>query len=177
MSTDTMIALSVAEALLLVVVLALALTRVRQGLSGISGGLTALAGALATVESQHLRPLGAAVAQINARFATICACCRGSLPRQRSSCARSQGDRHGRSLAHVRRAHRLARPARCHPKRSPRRCAQHHSDGHCDCRSRAGGSKDLDAVIALVTTQNYISQTVAGLANYGGSLDAALPNA
>jgi hypothetical protein len=38
-------------------------------------------------------------------------------------------------------------------------------------------SKDLDAVIALVTTQNYISQTVAGLANYGGSLDAALPNA
>ena len=38
-------------------------------------------------------------------------------------------------------------------------------------------SKDLDAVIALVTTQNYISQTVAGLAHYGGSLDAALPNA
>ncbi len=71
MSTDTMIALSVAEAALLVVVLALALTRVRQGLAGISGGLTALAGALATVESQHLRPLGTAVAQINARFATI----------------------------------------------------------------------------------------------------------
>ncbi|HVF78235.1 MAG TPA: hypothetical protein VNA28_08040 [Solirubrobacteraceae bacterium] len=38
-------------------------------------------------------------------------------------------------------------------------------------------SKDLDAVIALVTTQNYISQTVAGLANYGGSLDVALPDA
>jgi hypothetical protein len=38
-------------------------------------------------------------------------------------------------------------------------------------------SRDLDAVIALVTTQNYISQTVAGLANYGGSLDAALPDA
>jgi hypothetical protein len=38
-------------------------------------------------------------------------------------------------------------------------------------------SKDLDAVIALVTTQNYISQTVAGLAHYGGSLDTALPNA
>jgi hypothetical protein len=41
----------------------------------------------------------------------------------------------------------------------------------------AAGSKDLDAVIALVTTQNYISQVVAGLANYGGSLDAALPDA
>jgi hypothetical protein len=41
----------------------------------------------------------------------------------------------------------------------------------------AAASKDLDAIIALVTTQNYISQVVAGLANYGGSLDAALPNA
>jgi len=38
-------------------------------------------------------------------------------------------------------------------------------------------SNDLDAVIALVTTQNYISQVVAGLANYGGSLDVALPDA
>ncbi len=71
MSTDLMIAASVAEAIALVVILAIALTRVRQGLTGISGGLTALAGALATVESQHLRQLGAVVAQINARFATI----------------------------------------------------------------------------------------------------------
>jgi hypothetical protein len=38
-------------------------------------------------------------------------------------------------------------------------------------------SKDLDAVIALVATQNYISQVVAGLAHYGGSLDTALPDA
>ena len=71
MSTDTLIMLSVAEALLLVVILSIALTRVRQGLGGISGGLTALAGALATVESQHLRHLGATVAQINDRFKTI----------------------------------------------------------------------------------------------------------
>lgn len=71
MSTETMIALSVAEAVLLVVVLAVALTRVRQGLAGISGGLTALAGALATVESQHLRIIGPVVAQINDRFSTI----------------------------------------------------------------------------------------------------------
>ncbi len=41
----------------------------------------------------------------------------------------------------------------------------------------AAASTDLDAVIALVTTQNYISQTVAGLANYGGSLSVALPDA
>ena len=60
MSTELMIAASVAETLLLVIILVVALTRVRQGLAGISGGLTALAGALATVESQ-----------INQRFATI----------------------------------------------------------------------------------------------------------
>jgi hypothetical protein len=41
----------------------------------------------------------------------------------------------------------------------------------------AAGSKDLDAVVALVTTQSYISQVVDGLANYGGSLNAALPDA
>jgi hypothetical protein len=41
----------------------------------------------------------------------------------------------------------------------------------------AAGSKDLDAVVALVTTQSYIGQVVDGLANYGGSLNAALPDA
>lgn len=71
MSTDALILASIAEALLLVIILAVALTRVRQGLNGISGGLVALAGALATVESQHLRGLGAVVAQINDRFKTI----------------------------------------------------------------------------------------------------------
>jgi hypothetical protein len=71
MSSELMITASVAETLLLVIILAVALTRVRQGLTAISGGLTALAGALATVESQHLRPLGAAVTQINQRFQTI----------------------------------------------------------------------------------------------------------
>jgi len=71
MSTEIMIAFSVAEAVLLVVILVVALTRVRQGLQGIASGLTALAGALSTVESQHLRPLGRIVGQINERFATI----------------------------------------------------------------------------------------------------------
>jgi len=71
MSTGAMIALSIAEAVLLVIVLAYSLTRVRNGLAGISSGLTALAGALANVEANHLRPLGAAVDQINARFLTI----------------------------------------------------------------------------------------------------------
>lgn len=71
MSTATMTTLTVAEILLFVIVLAVALTRVRQGLAAISGGLADLAGALVTVESQHLRPLGPVVEQINGRFATI----------------------------------------------------------------------------------------------------------
>jgi hypothetical protein len=37
-------------------------------------------------------------------------------------------------------------------------------------------SRDLDAVVILLTTQNYISQIVASVANYGGSLDVALPD-
>jgi hypothetical protein len=41
----------------------------------------------------------------------------------------------------------------------------------------AAASKDLDAVVVLLTTQNYISQIVGSVANYGGSLDVALPNA
>ena len=71
MSTQTMVVLTVAEIVLFVVVLAVALTRVRQGIAGIAGALKDLAGALVIVESQHLRPLGGVVEQINARFATI----------------------------------------------------------------------------------------------------------
>jgi hypothetical protein len=37
-------------------------------------------------------------------------------------------------------------------------------------------SKDLDAVVILLTTQNYISQIVGSVANYGGSLEIALPD-
>ena len=40
----------------------------------------------------------------------------------------------------------------------------------------AAASKDLDAVVMLLTTQNYISQITASVLNYGGSLDAALPD-
>jgi hypothetical protein len=38
------------------------------------------------------------------------------------------------------------------------------------------GSQDLNAVVVLLTTQNYISQIVSSVANYGGSLDVALPD-
>jgi hypothetical protein len=41
----------------------------------------------------------------------------------------------------------------------------------------AAAAKDLDAVPLLLTTQQQIEQTVAGLADYGGSLDTILDDA
>jgi hypothetical protein len=39
------------------------------------------------------------------------------------------------------------------------------------------GSKDLDAVPLLLTTQDQVIQTVQGVAHYGGSLDVILDDA
>ena len=44
-------------------------------------------------------------------------------------------------------------------------------------RSAEAGSKDLDAAALLLTTQDQVQQTVAGVANYGGSLDVILDDA
>ena len=41
----------------------------------------------------------------------------------------------------------------------------------------AAGSKDLDATALLLTTQEQVKQTVAGVAAYGGSLDVILDDA
>jgi hypothetical protein len=41
----------------------------------------------------------------------------------------------------------------------------------------AAGSKDLDAAALLLTTQDQVEQTVAGVANYGGSLDVIVDDA
>ncbi len=76
MSTDTYILLSVVLALVVIAVLAVALIRVRQGLTAISEGLATLASALSGVESEHLRPLEPAVKAINAQFDVIL----GALP-------------------------------------------------------------------------------------------------
>ena len=64
-------ALSVALAVVVIAVLAVALIEVRRGLRNIATGLTTLAGALEGVESGHLRPLEPAVKAINAQFDTI----------------------------------------------------------------------------------------------------------
>jgi nitric oxide reductase large subunit len=44
-------------------------------------------------------------------------------------------------------------------------------------KAAAAGSKDLDAAVLLVTTQDQVTRTVAGVANYGGSLDVILDDA
>jgi hypothetical protein len=41
----------------------------------------------------------------------------------------------------------------------------------------AAGSKDLDATALLLTTQDQVGRTVAGVADYGGSLDVILDDA
>jgi hypothetical protein len=41
----------------------------------------------------------------------------------------------------------------------------------------AAASKDLDAAPLLITTRDQVTQTVAGVANYGGSLDVILDDA
>jgi hypothetical protein len=41
----------------------------------------------------------------------------------------------------------------------------------------AAGSRDLDAAALLLTTQDQAAKTVAGVANYGGSLDVILDDA
>jgi hypothetical protein len=41
----------------------------------------------------------------------------------------------------------------------------------------SAASKDLDAAALLLITQDQVTQTVAGVANYGGSLDVILDDA
>ena len=73
MSTSLLIALSVAEAVVLVVVLALALIEIRRRLSAIASDLSDLGDALTSVEGEHLRPLRPAVEAINSQFDGIIA--------------------------------------------------------------------------------------------------------
>jgi uncharacterized protein YoxC len=69
--TDVLVLLSVLLAAIVIAVLAVALIEVRRRLQSISTGLATLGSALATVESEHLRPLEPAVKAINAQFEVI----------------------------------------------------------------------------------------------------------
>jgi hypothetical protein len=70
-SETALIILSVVLAVVVVTVLAAALLKVRSDLEATSRSLATLAAALATVESEHLRPLEPAVKAINAQFDVI----------------------------------------------------------------------------------------------------------
>jgi hypothetical protein len=72
-STHVLVLLSVLLAAVVIAVLAVALARVRHGLESAAENLTTLAGALASVEESHLRPLEPAVMAINAKFDEILA--------------------------------------------------------------------------------------------------------
>ena len=71
MSQSTLIVLSVILAVVIVLVLAAALIRIRQLLESTAKNLATLGGALETVESEHLRGLEASVNAINAEFDVI----------------------------------------------------------------------------------------------------------
>jgi hypothetical protein len=71
--TDVLVLLSVLLALVAVGVVAVALILIRRGLEATSEDLATLAGALETVESEHLRPLEPAVRAINEQFDVIVA--------------------------------------------------------------------------------------------------------
>ena len=71
MSQTTLIILSVILAVAIVGVLAGALIKVRADLEATAEDLATLAGALQTVEAEHLRPLEPAVKAINAQFDVI----------------------------------------------------------------------------------------------------------
>ena len=76
MSTTALVILSVLLAIVVIAVLAVALVEVQRRLASISGNLATLAGALETVESEHLRTLEPSVRAINAQFDVIL----GALP-------------------------------------------------------------------------------------------------
>ena len=76
MSETTLIILSVVLAVIVIAVLAAALIKIRQDLEETSNNLATLAGALKSVEAEHLQPLEPAVKAINSQFDTIL----GALP-------------------------------------------------------------------------------------------------
>jgi hypothetical protein len=75
-STHLLVLLSVLLAVVVIAVLATALVLVRRHLASARAQLSTLAGALTTVEAEHLQPLEPAVTAINAQFDTIL----GALP-------------------------------------------------------------------------------------------------
>ena len=172
-TTDTLVLLSVLLAVVVVVVLALALIRVRQGLHEISQDLATLGGALETVESEHLRPLEPAVKAINAQFDIILGALPGSPPRPRRR--REEAVMTLWWIGDVLLVVVLA--VVIYLLHGVLTEARHRPEHPQDRDAARAGSKDLDAVPLLLTTQDQVIKTVETVADYGGSLDVIVDDA
>ncbi len=177
MSTDAYIALSVILAVVVIAVLAVALIRVRQGLDRDLGGA-------GHARDRADRRRGRAPAPARARGEG------DQRPVRRDPLGaagdRAQGGDRRRAEAAMTLwwigdvvllvviipvvVYLLSGVLR-RPRASSRACSQ------IATVAAKAGSKDLDAAALLVTTRSQVEQTVAGVADYGGSLDVIVDDA
>ena len=175
-SNDVLVLLSVLLALVVVGVLAVALILVRQGLTRISEGLAALGAALQGVEAEHLRPLEGAVTAINEQFDIIL----GALPGIAKKAVDRRREEAAMTLYWIGAIVLLVVifPVVVYLLNGVLTAAKSIVPSVQQIAEVAeAGSKDLDAAVLLLTTQDQVKQTVAGVANYGGSLDVILDDA
>ena len=176
MSQTLLIVLSVLLAVVVVAVLAAALIVVRRSLERTSAGLATLASALDGVESQHLRPLEESVNAINAQFDIIL----GALPGIARKASVVADRRPTMTLWWIADALLVlvVLPVVIYLLYGVLTAARSITPSvEQITRVSAAASKDLDAVPLLLTTKEQVSQTVAGVANYGGSLDVIIDDA
>ena len=173
---QVLVLLSVILGAVVILVVAAALYEVRRRLVRISAGLATLGSALEGVEAEHLRPLESSVTAINAQFDVIL----GALP----GIAQQGGDR-GRAEAAmtlwwIGNAVLLivVVPLVVYLLHGVLTAA---SSIVPSVQKIAGvtaeASKDLDATALLLTTQDQVARTIAGVAEYGGSLDVIIDDA
>ena len=174
MSTNVLLAIILA--VVVVAVLALALIEIRRRLLKISAGLATLAGALEGVEAEHLRPLEPAVTAINAQFDTILGSAAGDRPQgrhRRRAEAAMTGVWIGAAILLL-----VVLPIVVVLLKGVLDAAKSIVPSIESIAATAeAGSKDLDAAALLLTTQEQVRQTIAGVAAYGGSLDVILDDA
>ncbi len=176
MSTDGYVVLSVLLAVVVIAVLALALILVRRRLTATSEGLATLSAALKDVESQHLRPLEPAVKAINAQFEIIL----GALPGIARKAADRRREEAAMTLWWIGDVVLLVviLPVVVYLLNGVLQAAKSIVPSVDEiAATAAAGSKDLDSAALLVTTDQQVKDTVAGVANYGGSLDAIVDDA
>ncbi len=172
----TLIILSVVLAIVIVAVLAAALIKIRTDLEATSNDLATLAGALATVEAEHLRPLEPAVKAINAQFDVIVGCAAGN--RQEGSDRRGEEARMILEWIGALVLLLVVLPVVVFLLRGVLIAANCIVPSVDQIAAAAqAGSKDLDAVPLLLTTQEQVKKTIEAAANYGGSLDVILDDA